>query len=112
MDDLMREMARAALGAARVAAGQVVGDRIAKAHPGLPALEWVGVRWDVAGKQWTAIGDVPPRYVGAEARRVVEAYAAALGGSTPAMAAEGEPELETRFVFDGVEVTVSGNVED
>jgi hypothetical protein len=100
-----KEMAREARRAAGNAAGRVVGGRICRAHPNLPGVTWWG--WETSGT-WHASGHADTDIYAGEARRVLEAYAAALGGTPPSEVAGEIPagELETVATFEGVRVAI------
>lgn len=110
MSEIERDMHAAAFQAARTAAGRAFGERVAAAHPGLPAVDWyaddfVGV-WEATGHVTVDDDD--------EVRRIVGVYAKALGGSAPHEVDRDEVgcEFETTATFEGVKVTIWGVIMD
>ncbi|MCO6011551.1 hypothetical protein NE236_42030 [Actinoallomurus purpureus] len=111
--DLVRKMSLASMEAARTAAGKVIGDAIAAAHPDLPPLAWSAGGGFSNDPTWNTTGYAATDYDDAETRRIVALYAKALGGSEPREVERGIPgepgaELETTATFEGIEVTVWG----
>lgn len=115
---LQEEMDLAARRAARLAAGRVIGGRIRRTHPGLPELSWTAYEDDDDG--WWAYGRVSSGGADRDevVRRVVSAYASALGGRPPRQVAReddgdavpGATALETVAAFEDVGVTVWGMI--
>lgn len=107
--DLVRKMSRAASKASREAAGKVIGDAIAAAHPGLPPLVWNAGGGPPDDPTWNTHGYAATNYDDAETRRIVTAYAKALGGSEPRVDSSSQSRhFETTATFEGIEVTIWG----
>jgi hypothetical protein len=113
LSDLIDEMRNTAREAARAAAGKVVGERIAAAHPDLPPLIWGaddGWSWgDYRPLMWHATAYVDT-HDDVETRAIVAAYARALEGSDPRKVDMGKfgTHLVTVGSFCGVQITVIG----
>lgn len=105
-----KKMQTAAHDGARLAAGEVFGEAITEARPGLPALQWSAIEMNGT---WYASGTVAGAGGDALVRRIVAAWATALGGSEPYeidQEESGTQAVETRARFGEVEVTVWGIV--